>query len=177
MNGKPCKWKLVGENAMQVVPGTGSIISKKKFTDQRIHVEFATPFKPKARGQGRGNSGVYVQNLYEVQVLDSYGLAGRNNECGGIYHIAAPKVNMCAPPMRWQTYDIIFHAPRFDEDGNKVKDARMTVFHNGVKVHDNVNVSHATGSHEGRDIHGGGPLYLQDHGNRVRYRNIWVKEL
>ena len=105
------QWELLKGGAMEVKKGTGSIVTKKKFADFKLHVEFRTPFMPDARGQGRGNSGVYLQERYEVQVLDSYGLEGKDNECGGIYKIGAPMVNMCAPPTQWQTYDITFYAP------------------------------------------------------------------
>ena len=167
------QWKLI-DGAMEVKPGSGSIITRKEFTDVKLHLEFRTPFMPEARGQGRGNSGVYLQGRYEVQVLDSYGLEGRDNECGGIYKVAPPLVNMCAPPMQWQTYDITFCVPRFDNTGKKISDARMTVIHNGVKIHNNVKVSKATTAAPGGDV---GGIYLQDHGNRVQYRNIWLVEL
>jgi hypothetical protein len=172
----PVQWKLA-DGAMEVVPGTGSIISKKEFGDVKLHLEFRTPFMPDARGQGRGNSGVYLQGRYEVQVLDSYGLEGRDNECGGIYSVAQPLVNMCAPPMQWQTYDITFSAARFDSSGKKVKDAEMTVVHNGVKIHEKAKVSKATTAAPGGNIMPRGGIYLQDHGNRVQYRNIWLVEL
>ncbi len=169
----PVKWNLV-DKAMEVKPGAGSIITKKGFADVKLHVEFRTPFMPEARGQGRGNSGVYLQGRFEVQVLDSYGLEGRDNECGGIYSVAQPLVNMCAPPMQWQTYDITFSTARFDSSGKKVKDALMTVVHNGVKIQDKAKVSKATtAAPAGKP----GGIYLQDHGNRVQYRNIWVVEL
>jgi hypothetical protein len=169
----PVKWKLVN-GAMEVKPGTGSIITKRDFADVKLHLEFRTPFMPKARGQGRGNSGVYLQGRYEVQVLDSYGLEGRDNECGGIYSVAPPRVNMCAPPMQWQTYDITFRTARFDSSGKKTRDALMTVKHNGVEIHNKVQVSKATTAAPGGEPKG---IYLQDHGNRVQYRNIWVVEL
>jgi hypothetical protein len=146
--------------------------SKATFGDHVLHIEFRTPFKPTGRGQGRGNSGVYVQSRYEVQVLDSFGLEGRDNECGGIYSIVAPKVNMCFPPLTWQTYDIDFTAAKYEGD-KKVKNARITVKHNGIVIADNVELPHATpGRHpEGPEPDG---LYLQGHGNPVVYRNIWV---
>jgi hypothetical protein len=170
------QWTLV-DGAMEVKPGSGSIVTQKKFTDFKLHLEFRTPFMPEARGQGRGNSGVYLQGRYEVQVLDSYGLEGRDNECGGIYSVGAPLVNMCAPPMQWQTYDITFHAPRFDGAGNRTRDAIVTVDHNGVKIHDRRKVPNPTGGALDSNVNEPGGIYLQDHGNRVQYRNIWLVEL
>jgi len=170
------QWKLVG-GAMEVTRGAGSIVTRKKFTDFKLHLEFRTPFMPDARGQGRGNSGVYLQGRYEVQILDSYGLEGKDNECGGIYSVAAPLVNMCAPPMQWQTYDITFYAPRFDNNGQKIKNARLTVLHNGVKIHENVEIPKPTGGALDSNIAEPGGICLQDHGNPVQFRNIWLVEL
>ena len=147
--------------------------SKAKFGDHRLHLEFRTPFKPKARGQARGNSGVYVQSRYEVQVLDSFGLEGKDNECGGIYSVAAPRVNMCFPPLTWQTYDIEFKAARYDASGKKIANARITVRHNGVVIHEDLELPHHTPG-RAKEGPGPGPLYLQGHGNPVVYRNIWV---
>lgn len=146
--------------------------SKETFEDHSLHLEFRTPFKPFARGQKRGNSGVYVQSRYEIQILDSFGLEGKDNECGGIYSIAAPKVNMCFPPLTWQTYDIDFTAARYEGD-RKVKNARITVKHNGVVIMRDLELPHAT---PGRldEASDPAPLYLQGHGNPVFYRNIWV---
>ncbi|MHB0958072.1 MAG: 3-keto-disaccharide hydrolase [Pirellulaceae bacterium] len=151
---------------------TNECSSKESFGDHSLHLEFCTPFKPHARGQARGNSGVYVQSRYEVQVLDSFGLEGEDNECGGIYSIAKPKVNMCLPPLTWQTYDIEFTAARYEND-KKVKNARMTVLHNGVKILDNFELPKGT---PGRLDEGPAPapLFLQGHGNPVVYRNIWA---
>ena len=148
--------------------------SSDKFGDSTLHVEFMLSYMPAARGQGRSNSGVYLQGRYEVQVLDSFALEGKNNECGGIYTIAAPKVNMCFPPLTWQTYDVDFTAAKYDADGKKISHARMTVKHNGVVIHENVDVPHTTTSAPVKEENSPGPLYLQNHGNPVRYRNIWM---
>lgn len=146
--------------------------SKAKFGDHSFHLEFRTPFKPFARGQGRGNSGVYLQCRYECQVLDSFGLEGKNNECGGIYSIAEPLVNACLPPLTWQTYDVDFTTARY-EGNKKVTNARVTIRHNGILIHDNLELTKGT---PGKHAEGPAPdgLYLQGHGNPVVYRNIWV---
>ena len=147
--------------------------TKEKFGNHRLHVEFRTPFKPKARGQARGNSGVYLQGRYECQVLDSFGLSGENNECGGIYSIAKPKVNACFPPMTWQTYDIDFFAAKYDDAGKKIKNARVTIRHNGIVIHDNLELpKHTPGKHAEADSPQS--IYLQGHGNPVVFRNIWA---
>jgi hypothetical protein len=149
--------------------------TREPFGDFTMHLEFRTPYMPEARGQGRGNSGVYIQGRYEVQILDSFGLAGADNECGSLYKQRAPLLNMSFPPLIWQTYDIDFTAPRFDAAGKKTKNARITVRQNGVVVQNDVEVTAKTGggAAEGPDPR---PIKLQDHGNPVHFRNIWIAE-
>jgi hypothetical protein len=147
--------------------------TKEKFGDHTLHIEFRTPFMPQARGQGRGNSGVYLQSRYELQVLDSFGLDGKDNECGGIYSINPPIVNACLPPLTWQTYDIDFTAAKYDDSGKKITNARATIKQNGILIHDDQELTHGT---PGRHSEGPGPdaVFLQYHGNPVVYRNIWI---
>ena len=150
--------------------------SIKLFQDHHLHIEFRLPYKPTARGQGRGNSGLYLQGRYEVQMLDSFGLEGKNNECGGVSGIASPRENMCFPPLTWQTYDVEFHTAVF-KDGQKVKNAWMTVRHNGVVIHDELDLPKRTTASPLKEGPEPGFVYLQNHGNPVRYRNIWIKPL
>jgi 3-keto-disaccharide hydrolase len=148
--------------------------SKEEFQDFALHLEFQTPFMAEARGQARGNSGMYLQNRYEVQVLDSFGLEGENNECGGIYQIAKPLVNMCFPPLSWQTYDVEMKGARFDASGKRTSEAVVTIKQNGVVIHDNLKLPKITPGGAGQEAPGKGPLFLQNHGDPVRFRNIWV---
>jgi len=147
--------------------------TRDSFGDARWHIEFRLPYQPLDSGQARGNSGAYVMGVYEVQMLDSFGLEGLDNECGGVYSVKPPAVNMCLPPLAWQTYDIDVTAPRF-EGGRKLKNARMTVRHNGVVIHDDIEIAKVTPGGVRGEEGPTGPLFLQDHGNPVRYRNIWV---
>ena len=166
----PADWTV--EDGLATV-GKGSIKTVETFGDFRLHVEFNVPYMPDAKGQARGNSGVYLDGSYELQVLDSYGLPPKNNECGGIYTQAVPKVNACKPPLQWQTYDVVFRKAR--KEGDKVvAKARVTVVQNGITIHDDVEIGTTpggVGTKEGED----GPLMLQDHGNKVQYRNIWIE--
>ncbi|MGB7324828.1 MAG: family 16 glycoside hydrolase [Rubripirellula sp.] len=149
-------------------------MTKRKFRDYKLHVEFRTPWMPKATGQARGNSGIYHQARYETQVLDSFGLEGKDNETGSIYTVSAPSVNACFPPLTWQTYDVEFTAARYDDADKKIADARMTVRLNGITVQNDVAVPYATRASKLPEGSSPGPIYLQDHGNPVRFRNIWI---
>ena len=179
--GNPTKW-IMGDGYMECVKGSGYIQSKRKFGSCQLHVEFATPAMVRGSSQERGNSGVFLMN-YEVQVLDSYdNKTYPDGQCAALYGRAVPLVNACRGPGEWQSYDIIFHRPIFK--GKKVvRKPTFTVFHNGVLVQDHVELTGGTGwkgphaisdfePHEDKM-----PVMLQDHGNPVRYRNIWVREL
>jgi len=148
--------------------------SKEQFRDYSLHAEFRTPYLPTARGQARGNSGIYHQGRYETQVLDSFGLEGLNNETGGIYTVRAPDLNLCLPPLSWQTYDVDFTAPRFDDAGKKLSSARLTVRLNGVVVQRDVEVHAPTRAAPLKETPENGPIFLQNHGNPVAFRNLWV---
>lgn len=172
-------WKLVDGGAMEGVKQQGDIMTKDEFGGRfKLHVEFRIPYEPDLKqGQGRGNSGVYVHGRYEVQVLDSYGIKSGKNDCAAIYDLLPPSENVCKAPTVWQTYDIEFTPPVF-KDGKKAENVRMTVHHNGVKVHDNVEVkSDNTTAGRGGDPSKPGPILLQDHGHSVQYRNVWLLPL
>ncbi len=178
-DGQPAKWK-VADGYMEVVPHSGYIHTRQPFGNCQLHVEFAEPAPPVGEDQGRGNSGVFLMGLYEIQVLDSnQNKTYADGQASAVYGQFPPQVNASRAPGHWQTYDIIFHAPRFDKDG-KVYPARVTVLHNGVLVQDNVELSGPTGHHQRppyKPTPDKLPLSLQDHANPVRFRNIWIREL
>ncbi|WP_205512678.1 3-keto-disaccharide hydrolase [Longitalea arenae] len=176
----PVKWK-VENGALTVVGGTGEIHSKQAFGDCQLHVEWRTPAEVKGDGQGRGNSGIFLMGRYELQVLDSYkNRTYSNGQAGSIYKQLPPLVNASRGPGEWQTYDIIFIAPRFYEDGSVKSRAQITVLHNGVLVQNNATlwgstqyIGIATYEKHGEKE----PLVLQDHGNPTSFRNIWIRPL
>ncbi|MBL48916.1 MAG: hypothetical protein CMP28_08180 [Roseibacillus sp.] len=149
------------------------IRTRQKFLNYEMHVEFMLPFKPDARSQGRGNSGFYQVDLYEMQILDSFGLMGLNNECGGIYQKADSKVNMCLPPLQWQAYDVDFRSAVM-EDGKKVSNAVLTAMLNGVTIHDKLEINGKTGGSRNEPEGTPGVIKLQGHGNPLQFRNVWI---
>ena len=179
-DGSAAKWKV--ENGyFEVVPKTGQLYTKDSFGDCQLHVEFSEPNPAKGEDQDRGNSGVFLHGLYEVQVLDSYqSKTYADGQAAAVYGQFPPLVNASRPPGQWQNYDIIFHGPRFDTSGKLLRPARMTVLHNGVLVQDNVELTGPTGHHQRPPYVAGPeklPLSLQDHNHPVRYRNIWLRPL
>lgn len=180
VKGGPAKW-TVGDGYFATVPGTGYIQTKQAFGDCQLHVEWAAPNPPHGRDQDRGNSGVFLQGLYEIQVLDSYNnVTYADGQASAVYGQYPPLVNAARPPGQWQTYDIVFHGPRFDANGNVVRKAIVTVFFNGVLVQDHVELTGPTENHQRPPYKVTPeklPLALQDHNHPVRYRNLWIREL
>ena len=178
--GGPARWKV--ENGyFEVVPGTGNIQTRTGFGSCQLHIEWAAPYPPKGSGQDRGNSGVFLMGLYEVQVLDSYeNKTYADGMAGAIYGQYPPLVNACRRPGEWQSYDIIFQAPKFDAAGKLLRPARMTVLHNGILTQENAELTGPT-AHKARPPYKAHadklPLMLQDHNHPVRFRNIWLREL
>ncbi|MEM0991474.1 MAG: DUF1080 domain-containing protein [Bacteroidota bacterium] len=179
LDGKAVAWNIE-KNAMVVKPKSGNIQTKKEFGDMQLHIEFRTPAKVDGEGQGRGNSGVFLQKRYEVQVLDNYNnKTYPNGQAGALYKQTMPLVNACRPPGTWQQYDIIYRAPRFNEDGMKIASAYVTVIHNGVLIQNHTEIKGTT-EYIGlpKNIaHGKAPIMLQDHDNLTAFRNVWVREL
>jgi len=171
-------WKI--EEGYAEVAGKGGITSKQAIGDCQLHVEFATPAEVKGSGQGRGNSGVYLMGKYEVQILDSYANKTYfDGQCGAIYKQQPPTVNACRKPGEWQTYDIIFTAPRFDDDGKLTKPAYVTVLHNGIVIHNHFELQGSTSyvAPPAYKMHPAKlPFHIQNHGNPTRFRNIWIRE-
>ncbi len=177
-DGSPAKWK-VADGYFEVVPHTGYIYTRQPFGDCQLHVEFAEPSPAVGEDQDRGNSGVFLMGLYEIQVLDSFeSKTYPDGQAAAVYGQYPPLVNASRPPGQWQSYDIIFHGPRFDGNGKLLGPARVTVLHNGVLVQDNVEIQGPTATGRPYEAHAEKlPLALQDHNHPVRFRNIWVREL
>jgi hypothetical protein len=155
-----------------------NLVTKEHFGDMQLHLEFRAPVPARGHGQKRGNSGIKIHGIYEIQVLDSYeNYTNPDRSSGAVYGVHAPLVNASRPPGIWQTYDIIFHAARFDADGNLIQKPTVTILHNGVLVQDNAEIYRPTGKHRNDADQPEGPILLQDHVNPVRYRNIWVRRL
>ena len=177
----PAGWK-VENDYMEAVKGAGNIHTKEEFSDFQLHIEFATPAKVQSNSQGRGNSGVFMLGVYEVQVLDTYdNLTYPDGQCGAMYGQFPPLANACKKPGEWQSYDIIFEAPRWDESGKLIKKAALTLIQNGVVLHNRKEYIGTTGHKQvGTYDHtkaSRGPIELQDHGNPMRFRNIWIRNL
>jgi len=174
--GEAAGWRV--ENGYAEVNGTGYIFSREEFGDVQLHVEWASPAEVKGEGQGRGNSGVYLLGRYEIQVLDCFqNKTYPNGQTAAFYGNAAPLVNVCRKPGLWQSYDIVFHAPKQLPDG-AIQPGSLTVLHNGVLVQDHVPVKGpATTAAPLNGLAPKGPLVLQDHGNPVRFRNVWIRPL
>ncbi|HXU09227.1 MAG TPA: DUF1080 domain-containing protein [Blastocatellia bacterium] len=179
-NRNDAKW-LVKDGYVQVVPGTGDIATREEFGDCQLHIEWATPLEVKGEGQERGNSGVFFMERYEVQILDSYNnKTYYHGQAGAIYNQYAPLVNASRKPGEWQSYDIIFKAPKFDEQGKVTERARITVLHNGVLIQNNVEIYGNTWHDRAALYIAHGPkaaVRLQDHHNTMRFRNIWIRQL
>lgn len=174
---EPAGWD-VADGVMTVVRGTGDIMTEERFTDFMLHLEFMEPDMPEATGQAKGNSGVYLQGRYEIQVLDSYGIeVPGKGDCGAIYDQFASLSNACKPSLQWQTYDVIFRAARLDDSGQVIERARITALQNGIVIHNNVQVLGVTGGAIDDNVGEPGPLLLQDHGNPLKYRNVWIVPL
>ncbi len=177
----PTDWRILPDGVMMVTPDAETLESKQKFKDVKLHLEFRTPYIARARGQLNGNSGVYLQSTYEVQILNSYGLEGYYDECGALYKVSPPRVNACAPPVQWQTYDITYRAPRHDAEGNVTENPRMTVYHNGVLVQADQEMAWVTAwteeERQAPHAHEAMSLQLQGHNNYVQFRNIWLIDL
>jgi len=174
-------WKIVDNDHFEVVPGSGNIQTKMKFGDCQLHIEFSAPDKVEGVSQGRGNSGLFLQNRYELQILDSYqNRTYRNGQAGSIYKDKAPLVNAMRGPLEWNAYDLVYRAPRFKANGEVDTPATITVLHNGVLVQNNTTINGNTyyiGLHNYPSAHGEDVISLQDHDNKTQFRNIWLRKL
>ena len=182
---------VIIDKAMQIHSGEkringkrqkNDLVTKRSFSSIQMHFEFFIPYQPSNRSQGRGNSGLFLQDFYEVQILDSYGSDGLWNDCGALYKMSPPKVNACYPPGQWQTYDITYESPVYNASGKKISNAFITVIHNGVIIHHHTELVHPTANSQAqrkKDFAPAAPapLKIQDHSNPVKFRNIWVREL
>ena len=174
-DGPESQWIVRDDGSVQA--SGGDAVTNSTFGDFQLHVEFYCPKMSGKQGQARSNSGVYLHGRYEIQVLDSFGDPPTGNGCGALYSIAAPMVNASRPPGMWQTYDIVFRAPRFDGEGEVTELPRLTVLHNGIAIHNNLELPSTTPGGLDRTMVDVGPLLLQFHGDPVRYRNIWLRTL
>lgn len=178
---KAAPWKIVDNDYLEVVPGSGGIKTKMKFGDCQLHIEWSAPDVVESVGQGRGNSGVFLQDRYEIQILDSYNnRTYANGQAGSVYKDHPPLVNVTKSPLEWNVYDIIYRAPRFKADGRIDQPATVTVLHNGVVVQDHAVINGLTlytGLHNYPEAHGEDTIALQDHGNKSQFRNIWIRRL
>lgn len=182
-------YNIIG-NTMEINPGMeringkrqkNDLLTKHSFSSIRLHMEFCLPYQPSQRNQGRGNSGIFLQDFYEVQILDSYGSEGAWNDCGALYKLAPPKVNASYPPGQWQTYDISYESPVYDASGKKLSNGFITVVHNGVTIHNHTELTHPTANSQlqrkmDHALLSPAPLRIQDHSNPVKFRNIWLQE-
>jgi hypothetical protein len=180
VDGNKAPWSIDDDGAMTVAPGSGGIRTKRSFCDVQLHMEWRSPAHIRGEGQGRGNSGVFFQERYEVQVLDSYeNETHPNGQAASVYKQSIPLVNASRPPGEWQTYDIIYMAPRYSENGGLIQQGTVTVLHNGVLVQNHFKIQGTTEWIGPPQVepHGCAPIYLQDHGDKVSFRNIWIREI
>jgi hypothetical protein len=178
-NSNDVKW-TISDGAMTVTPGSGDIETKDQFDDYQLHIEFRTPAEVKGKGQGRGNSGIFMQGRYELQVLDNFeNRTYSNGQAGAVYKQTMPLVNACRKPGEWQSYDVIYTSPKFNKDGMIIHPAYITVLHNGIVVQNHTPI-YGTTPYRGKpqyEVHGKGPIKLQDHDNPTSFRNIWIRHL
>ncbi len=174
-DGSESQWIVQDDGSVQAAGSDA--VTNSTFGDFQLHVEFFCPKMPNKQGQARSNSGVYLHGRYEVQILDTFGLPPSGTGCGALYSIAPPMVNASRPPGTWQTYDIVFRAPRFDTENEITELPRLTVLHNGIVIHNNLELPNTTPGGLDREMVEAGPLLLQFHGDPVQYRNIWLRSL